>query len=113
MERGGYHEGECARHPQLHQSTEQVARLRRPDNETAESERRVETEGLDDAVKEPFAIDADAACHLADEREFRGDERQQQRARRRVVENRLTVNEPPRREEEEHKQQLNLPQRRI
>ena len=71
---------------------EQVAGLRRPNDETAEGERRIKAERLDDAVKEPFAIDTDAACHFADEREFCGNERQQHRARRRIVENCLTIN---------------------
>ena len=68
MQRRRHHKSEGRWHTQLRQREEQITRLRRPDDEAPDDERRVETEGLDDSVEQSFSIDADTAGHFPNER---------------------------------------------
>ena len=83
--------------------------MRRPDDKAPDNEGRIETEGLDDPVKESFSIDPDAACHFPNEWQVGRHKREQDRAWKFVIEDRLTVNQTPRRKEEERTEQSDLP----
>lgn len=112
MQRRRHHKSEGRRHTQLRQRQEQITGLRRPDDKASDNERRVEAEGLNDAVEESFSIDTDAACHLPNERQVGRHKREQHGAWKFVIKDRLTVNQPPRCKEEEGAEQPDLPPRR-
>lgn len=112
MQRRCHHKSEGRGYPQLRQREEQIPRLRRPDDKASNDECRVETEGLDNSVEQPFSIDPDAACHLPNEGQVGRHKREQHGAWKLVIEDRLTVNQTPRRKEEERAEQPDLPPRR-